>query len=130
MKKKEEIGALILRVVAGIIFLSHGIEKFQGGIGNTAGWFDSIGLPGVLAYLVGGLEIIGGVALIIGLGVRLIGGLFALLLIGAIIMVQFSAGFIGGYAYDLALLAISVFLLLSGSRLYALDQIVAKARNN
>lgn len=130
MKNKEEIGALILRVIAGIIFLAHGIEKFQGGIGNTAAWFDSIGLPGFLAYLAGGLEVIGGIALILGLGVRLVGGLFVLLLLGAIITVQFAAGFIGGYAYDLALLAISVFLLLSGSRLYALDQLVAKARNN
>ncbi|PSL36303.1 putative membrane protein YphA (DoxX/SURF4 family) [Planomicrobium soli] len=130
MENREGIGALLLRVVAGVIFLAHGMEKFRGGIGNIAGWFDSIGLPGFLAYLVGGLEVVGGIALIIGLGVRLVGGLFALLLIGAIVTVQFAAGFIGGYAYDLALLAISVFLLLNGSKLYAVDQVLAKARNN
>lgn len=130
MENREGIGALLLRVVTGVIFLAHGLEKFRGGIGNTAGWFDSIGLPGFLAYLVGGLEVVGGIALIIGLGVRLVGGLFALLLLGAIVTVQFAAGFIGGYAYDLALLAISVFLLLNGSKLYAVDQVLAKARNN
>lgn len=130
MKNREGIGALVLRVIAGAIFLAHGIEKFQGGIGNIAGWFDSIGLPGFLAYLVGGLEVVGGIALILGLGVRLVGGLFSLLLLGAIITVQFTAGFVGGYAYDLALLAISVFLLLNGSKLYAVDQTLAKARNN
>ncbi|GAB3059078.1 DoxX family protein [Salinicoccus sesuvii] len=130
MNNRTEIGALILRVVAGLIFLAHGIEKFQGRIGNTAKWFGSIGLPEFLAYGVGGLEVLGGILLILGLGVRIVGALFVLLLLGAIITVQLAAGFVGGYAYDLALLAISIYLVLGGSRLYALDQVVFKAKNN
>ncbi|MFC3418693.1 DoxX family protein [Salinicoccus hispanicus] len=130
MNNRTEIGALILRVVAGLIFLAHGIEKFQDGIANTAEWFGSIGLPGFLAYGAGGLEVIGGILLILGLGVRIVGALFALLLLGAIITVQFAAGFVGGYAYDLALLAIAIYLVLGGSRLYALDQVMFRAKNN
>lgn len=129
MNNKEGIGALILRVVAGIIFMVHGIQKFQGGIGNTAGWFDSIGLPGFLAYIVGGLEVVGGIALILGIAVRIFGGLFAVLLLGAIVTVQLAAGFIGGYAYDLALLAISIYLLLNGSKQYSLDQVLFQSKN-
>ncbi|WP_261176532.1 DoxX family protein [Anaerobacillus sp. CMMVII] len=119
---KNDIGALILRVTLGIIFLSHGLVKFQGGIENIAGWFESIGLPGFMAYGVGLLEVIGGIALIVGLGTRVISGLFALLLLGAIIKVKFAAGFLDGYAYDVVLLAIAIHLSLNGARFFSLYQ--------
>jgi putative oxidoreductase len=37
--------------MAGITFAVHGCSKFQMGLGNVAGWFESIGIPGVLAWL-------------------------------------------------------------------------------
>ncbi|PZD94722.1 oxidoreductase [Paenibacillus sambharensis] len=129
MANKEGIGAVLLRVVLGIIFLGHGLTKFSGGIENTAGWFGSIGLPEFLAYIVAGLEVAGGIALIIGLGTRIVGGLFVVLLAGAIIKVQWAAGFIGGYAYDLALMAMAAYLLLNGSKLYSLDGYIVKTKN-
>ncbi|MFC4324232.1 DoxX family protein [Litchfieldia salsa] len=129
MKDKKNIGALLLRVVLGVIFIGHGAEKFQGGIGNIAGWFDSIGLPGFLAYIVASIELVGGIAILLGFATRIIGGLFVLVLLGAIVTVQLAAGFIGGYAYDLALLAISAYFLLNGSQLYSIDYYISKARS-
>lgn len=129
MANKETIGTLILRIITGIIFIGHGMSKFQGGIENTAGWFDSIGLPGFLAYIVAIIELVGGIAMVLGLGTRIVGALFVLLLGGAIIKVQLSAGFIGGYAYDLALLAISVYFVLNGSKQYSLDQYLFNRKN-
>ncbi|RKL65252.1 oxidoreductase [Salipaludibacillus neizhouensis] len=129
MKNQQDIGALLLRVVLGIIFIGHGTQKFQGGIENIAGWFDSIGLPGFLAYIVASIELVGGIAIILGLATRIVGGLFVIVLLGAIVTVQLSAGFIGGYAYDLALLAISAYLLLNGSKLFSLDSYILKVRN-
>jgi putative oxidoreductase len=123
---KNEIGNLILRFVMGGIFLAHGIVKFQSGIENIAGWFVSIGLPGFMANGVALLEIIGGIALIIGLGTRVFSGLFAILLVGAIIKVKFSLGLIDGYAYDLALLAISLHLAVNGSKLASVIQLFKK----
>lgn len=129
MANKEALGALLLRIVTGIIFIGHGITKFQGGIENIAGWFDSIGLPGLLAYIVAVVELVGGIALVLGLGTRIVGALFVLLLGGAIIKVQFSAGFIGGYAYDLALLAISAYFVLNGSKQYSLGQYIFRGKS-
>lgn len=34
----------------GVTFFIHGLSKFQGGISNTAGYFDSLGISGLLAY--------------------------------------------------------------------------------
>lgn len=111
----QHIGNLIIRIVLGVTFFMHGLAKFQSGIDNIAGWFTSIGLPGALAYGVATVELVGGLLLIIGLGVRYIGVLFALILVGAIVKVKWSAGLLGdgknpGYELDLALLAMGLYL--------------------
>jgi putative oxidoreductase len=126
---KNEIGALILRLTLGAIFFIHGVVKFQGGIENTAGWFESLGLPGVTAYGVALLEIIGGILLIIGLATRLVAALFALLMIGATVKVKLAIGFLGngqmaGYELDLAFLAIAVYLVINGSKVFSLSKLI------
>ncbi|KKK37471.1 oxidoreductase [Mesobacillus campisalis] len=131
MGKKYEASVLMLRVVLGIIFFVHGLVKFQGGIENTAGWFASIGIPGFLAYAVAFIEMVGGIALILGLFSRVVSGLLAVIMAGAILTVKLSAGLLGdgvsaGYELDLALLAMAVFIAVNGSKLYALDQVVFK----
>lgn len=131
MKSKHEIGAFILRITLGALFLVHGIVKFQGGIENTVGWFSSIGLPGFMAYAVALLEIIGGVALIIGLATRYVAALYALLMIGAILKVKISLGLLGngqmaGYELDLAFLAMAVYLVITDSKLLSINQLFSQ----
>ena len=123
---RKELGALIIRVVLGLIFAVHGLVKFQDGIGNTVGWFESINLPGILAYGVAGFELVGGILLIIGLATRIVAGLFVLLMVGAIITVKFAAGFVDGFEFDLALMVMAAFLAIAGSQLYAVDKRVVK----
>jgi putative oxidoreductase len=134
MINKYETGTLFLRVVLGLTFFVHGLVKFQGGIENIVGWFESIGLPGFLAYAVGFLELIGGIALVLGLFSRVVSGLLALLMVGAILKVKLAIGFLGngqmaGYELDLAFLAIAVFIAINGSKAYALDQVIFKREN-
>ena len=131
MLDKKETGAVILRVMLGIIFLIHGIAKFQGGIDQIAGWFGSIGLPGFLAYIVASIEVAGGIALIIGFGTRVVAALFVLLMLGAIIKVKLAAGFLGngkmaGYELELTYLAISLFLVINGSYQFSIGQLISK----
>ncbi|WP_066394388.1 DoxX family protein [Neobacillus mesonae] len=131
MKFKNEVGAIVLRVVLGVTFFIHGLAKFQGGIGNIAGWFDSIGIPGFMAYVVAGIELVGGIALIIGLGTRIVSALFVLLMIGAIIKVKLAVGFLGngqmaGYELDLAFLAMALFLAINGSKQFSVSQFFVK----
>ncbi|MBS4162604.1 oxidoreductase, partial [Klebsiella pneumoniae] len=64
--------------------------------------------------------------MILGIGTRIIGVLFALVMLGAIFTVKLSSGFMGtnggaGYEFDLTLLAMSAHLALSGSSLLSLD---------
>jgi putative oxidoreductase len=129
MLLKNEIGALILRVVLGITFFIHGFVKFQGGIENQVGWFSSIGLPGFLAYVVALIELVGGFALIIGFGTKIISALLAILMIGATVKVKLALGFLGngqmaGYELDLALLAMAIYLAINGSKLLSLSRFI------
>lgn len=133
MNKKYEIGALILRLITGFTFFLHGLSKFQGGIENTVGFFSSVGIPGFLAYIVAIIELAGGALMILGLGTRIIGVLFAVVMLGAIFTVKLSAGFMGtdggaGYEFDVALLAMSVSLALSGSSMLSFDSLFRAKR--
>jgi putative oxidoreductase len=135
MIKKYEASTLILRVVLGITFFIHGLVKFQGGIENIVGWFDSIGLPGILAYGVALLEMVGGIALVVGFGSRIVSALFAFLMLGAILKVKLAGGFLGngqgaGYELDLAFLVMAVFIAINGSKMFALDQLIFKGQKN
>ncbi|WP_027415924.1 DoxX family protein [Aneurinibacillus terranovensis] len=134
MTRRYEAGALILRLVLGITFFIHGLIKFHSGIGNIAGWFESMGLPGFAAYVVAIIEVVGGIAMVLGIGTPIVSILFALVLVGAIVMVKGAAGFtgngkMGGYEFELALLAMSIYLAINGSRLYALDSFFRKTVN-
>jgi uncharacterized membrane protein YphA (DoxX/SURF4 family) len=129
MTKNTEIGALILRVSLGVIFFMHGLMKFQGGLSDTAGFFDNIGVPGFLAYPVAVIEAAGGILLILGLGTRVIAALFGMIMLGAIFTAKLGSEFIGGFELDVALLAMSIFLILSGSKFLALDPVIFKNKD-
>ena len=124
--KNVELGSFIIRLVLGFTFFVHGLAKFQGGIENTAGFFSSVGIPGFLAYIVGGVELIGGILLMLGVGTRMIAGAFAVIMVGAIFTVKLKNGFAGGYEFDVALLAMSVHLLLSDNQFLSIGRVIGK----
>ncbi|WP_453989723.1 DoxX family protein [Bacillus nitroreducens] len=135
MENKFEVGSFIIRVVLGIIFFMHGLDKFKGGVENTAGWFESIGLPVFLAYGVAVVELAGGIMLVLGLFSRIVSILFAIVMIGAIVKVKLAIGFFGngqmaGYEMDLAFLAMAIMIAITGSKAFALDQFILKGKEN
>lgn len=77
--------ALILRVSLGVMLLAHGLllKVFTFGVPGTVGFFESIGYPGFFAYLVIGGEILGGIALILGVWTRAVALLALPILIGS-----------------------------------------------
>ncbi|WP_179879741.1 DoxX family protein [Bacillus cereus] len=129
MSNKNELSFFIIRLVLGLTFFAHGLGKFQDGIHNTENLFNSLGIFDWLAYPVAILELVGGILVILGLGTRIISTLFSLLIAGAIITVKFDQGFIGGYEFDLLLLAVSLFFVVNNSQSISLDQFLSN-RNN
>lgn len=121
-KRYYEWSMVILRVVVGVIFLAHGIQKFQA-IEGMIQFFGSIGLPSFMVYAVATLEAVGGAFLILGLFTRMSALGLGLVMLGAIFKAKLGMGFINGYEFDLMLLASSVSLVLSGSHSFALGNL-------
>ncbi len=127
---------LPLRLTAGIIFTAHGAQKLFGwfggyGLEGTGQFMASMGLdPGILmAFLAGGAEFVGGLALLLGLVVRPASLLLAITMLVAIFSVHLPNGLFltnSGYEFALALLGISVALLIQGAGRWSLDQLIVR----
>ena len=81
----SDYAALLLRVSMGTLFVLHGfvLKVLTFTPAGTAAFFESIGYPGFLGYVVIAAEIAGGLALIAGIQVRLVSLAFVPIMIGA-----------------------------------------------
>jgi len=115
-----------LRVTTGALFLFHGLVKlFVFTPAGTAGFFESIGLPGALGYLTILVEIAGGVALVLGVKARLVSLALVPVLLGAAYFGHGAAGFNwsnpnGGYEYPLMWAVVQAALAALGDGAWAL----------
>jgi uncharacterized membrane protein YphA (DoxX/SURF4 family) len=128
LNRYTSFAPLVLRVALGVIFVWHGLDKFDAGISMVEGAFTEWGVPApaITAPLTAVLEIVGGVALILGLVTRLAAMLLGLVMVGAIVWVKGDLGLISsapmpGAELDLALLAGLVSLVLTGPGSLAVD---------
>lgn len=113
-------GAALLRVTTGLLFLYHGLVKlFVFTPAGTAGFFESIGLPGWVAYLTILAEVGGGLALVLGIATQLVSLVLVPVLLGAALFAHRGAGFGwsnpgGGMEYPLMWAAAQAALALIG----------------
>lgn len=112
-------GLTLLRIVIGIIFLAHGWQKlFVMGIPGVTGFFTQIGIPApaLSAGLVATAEVVGGLALIVGIFTTIAGIALAVDMAGAILFVKLGGGLFApkGYELELTLLVASLAIALSG----------------
>lgn len=76
--------ALVLRVALGVMFIAHALLKYYVfTLPGTVQFFQSLGLPGALAYFTFWAELIGGVLILAGLQSRLVSAALVPILLGA-----------------------------------------------
>ncbi len=122
-----KISAFILRITLGVILLAHSLylKMMVFTLEGTAKFFSSIGLPEPLAYIVFIVEVISGLALLVGFNSRFFSALVIPILLGAT-WVHFSNGWLftntgGGWEYPLLLTIIAIVQLGLGDGKYALS---------
>ena len=122
-------GVTLLRVSLGVMWIAHAMLKiWVFTLPGTVKFFDSVGLPGVLAYPVFGAEILGGLALILGIYARQVAlALTPIMAVAA--WVHFPNGWLhtspgGGWEYPVFLVAASISLWLIGDGAFALRRSV------
>ena len=119
----QSIGVSLLRIHFGIILLAHGwLKVYVFSVAGTVGYFSSIGLPAIIAYLVIFGELVGGLALILGIQTRLAAALAVPIVFGAAVInggngwLHSASG--GGWEYAASLTVIAVSLAIMGSGQY------------
>jgi putative oxidoreductase len=124
--------ALLMRLSIGILFLAHfGLKFFVFTPAGTAKFFASLGLPGGLAYLTMAIELIGAIALILGIYTRIVAVVLIPVLLGAIVTVHGPAGFFftnpnGGWEFPAFWIVGLIVLALIGDGKFALKPTTVK----
>jgi putative oxidoreductase len=122
--------AFVLRVALGGMFIAHSLvlKHFTYTLPGTAQFFESIGLPAALAYLTFWAELLGGVALVAGVGTRWVAIALVPILIGAT-WVHAGNGWVfsapnGGWEYPVFLIVASFVQALLGDGRFALANLL------
>ena len=109
----RNITAWVLQGLLGLAFIVSGAHKFTD-LPGTLSMFGSLGLPGALAYLVAGGEVLGGIGLLVPRFTRPAALGLLLIMVGAVVMhvTKIPGGLAGGVPalVLIALLAVVLWL--------------------
>ena len=118
----------LLRVALGTMYLAHSVllKLFTYGLAGTAAYFQSIGLPGFLAYVTFFAEAVGGAAILLGIKARWFALALTPFLVGALVTAHANTGWLfsapgGGWEYPAYLIVLSIAQFLLGDGAYALS---------
>ena len=127
-ERTKDYGIALLRISLGVMLIAHSVvlKYYTFTLAGTAGYFESIGLPGFLAYVVFGMEAVGGVLLVLGVRTREVAAALIPILVGAF-WVRSGNGWVfsnagGGWEYPLYLIVLSGAQVLLGEGAFALSR--------
>jgi putative oxidoreductase len=128
-----EYGALLLRVTLGVMFIAHGLLKVMiFTMPGTVQFFQSLGLPGFLAYVTVAVELGAGALLIAGYQTRIVALASLPILLGAA-WAHLPNGWVfsapnGGWEYPVFLAVAAIVQSLIGDGAYAISSVNAETR--
>jgi putative oxidoreductase len=132
---------LLVRLALGVVILPHGMQKALGifggyGFTGTIGFFESMGMPFILAFLVILAEFVGSLGLIAGIATRFMAFSLFVEMTGAMILGGhihngFFMNWFGtqkgeGIEYFILVIGISLAVLIGGSGKFSFDNLISK----
>jgi putative oxidoreductase len=121
--------AFALRVALGAMFIAHALLKYYVfTLPGTVQFFESIGLPGALAYVTFWAELVGGALILAGLGTRWVAAALVPILLGAT-WAHAGNGWLftaqnGGWEYPAFLVVAAIAQALLGDGKFALASVL------
>ena len=124
--KLHDIANMGMRAAIGVIFIVHGVGKFnEGFIGFLTG---GLGLPAEMQIPIALAEMVPGILLLIGVFTRLSASLISIVMLGAIFYVKQAGSLTGerGFEFDLILLAACLVVMIAGPGRISIAHVVKK----
>jgi putative oxidoreductase len=131
--RRADLGLMILRAVVAIIFIAHGSQKVFGmGIPALTAGFTQMQIPAasLTAPLVAYLELVGGIALLLGFATRFAAAALAVNMVGAMMFVHLKGGFFlpNGIEFVLTLCAACIAIAIAGGGFFSIDGAISLHR--
>jgi putative oxidoreductase len=144
VQTNDDTSALILRILLGVVFLPHGLQKVFGmfgghGFTGTMGFFTgTLGIPALFAFLAIAAEFLGSLGLITGLFTRIAALGIGVMISVAALMLHVQNGFFmnwfgnqkgEGFEYHVLAAAIAAALVIKGGGKWSLDRMLVRQDN-
>ena len=124
--KLVDIAFMGLRTAIGVIFILHGVAKFDPGF---AGFLTGpLGFPPEMQIPIALAELIPGILLIVGVLTRISASMLSIVMLGAIFYVKQASNITGerGFELDLILLAACLVIIVAGPGRVSISHIAKK----
>lgn len=115
--QNKHIGVLLIRLGLAYVFIVHGSQKFMNIAGATQ-FFAALGLPWFMVYFVAGVEVLGGLAMLLGIRTQWAGVVLAIDMLAAMALTTSPRGF-AGHEFELVLLLMALAVAFIGAGKYA-----------
>jgi putative oxidoreductase len=114
---------LLARVLLAILFIVAGFGKLTGGAAGLSGMLGGMGFPApmLVAYLVGIIEFVGGLAILVGFVTRPVAYVLALFTVGTILIAHMGADQSTQAMKNLAIVGGFLLLAVTGAGAYSVD---------
>lgn len=131
----DDVALLILRLLLGIVFLPHGMQKLIGFSGTMGFFTEKLGVPALFAFLAIMAEGLGSLGLITGLLTRVAAFGIAVNMVVAVYLLHWQNGFFmnwfgnqkgEGYEFHLLAIAIAVALMIKGGGRWSIDKAIGE----
>ncbi len=141
IKTDNDTATMILRILLGVVFFPHGMQKLLGvyggyGFSGTYGFFTgTLGIPALFAVLAILAEGLGSLGLLAGFLTRLSALGIGTNMVVAVLMIHHKFGFYmnwdgkqagEGFEYHLLAIAIAIALVIKGGGRWSIDRLIAK----
>jgi len=140
IQTENDAATMILRVLMGIVYFPHGMQKLLGwfggyGFSGTMGFFTgTMGIPAVFAFLAILAEGLGSLGLLTGFLTRIAAFAISINMIVAVVMIHHQFGFFmnwfgnqkgEGIEFHILAVAIGIALMLRGGGKWSIDKTIA-----
>lgn len=130
--KYVDLAPFLIRVVTGLIFLLHGYQKLEQGVGAVGGFLGGLGypVPEAFAIVLIFAEIVGGILLIAGAFTYFAAKVLAFVALMAFLTVHVSHGFFvaaGGYEFIILIFVSCIAIAILGPGRWSADKKMLKA---